>query len=96
MGIKLITLVTQEGSSNSKKGILQGTQEIRSECDRDFFYKNPIDDLLNNVILGNDINEYQHDLPLEDNANDTRRGIDMLMFENTKICKIMDDFDKIL
>ena len=96
MGIKLITLVIQEALRIYKKCLLQGVQEVRSEHDSEQFYKNSIDDLLNDVILGNEINKHKCDLPLEDNSNDSGRIIGILNFEDTKVRKIADHFDKTL
>lgn len=97
MGIKQISLVFQEGLSNSKKGILEVTDKIKSESSREKNFKDKVDHLLNNVILGNSINKYQFDLSLEGNPSGTGRRTGVLNFEDTKLKKkIMDNLDNIL
>ena len=94
--IKQLILVLQDGLSNAKKGTLERSYQIKSERCREEFYKDSIDRLFNNFILGNQISKYKFDLPLEDNINGADRRIGVLNFENTKVRKMMDNLDKVL
>ena len=82
--------------SNSKKSFLEGIQEIKLERGREQFYKYSIDYLFNSFMLENEIDKCNCDSPLEDNPNGPGRRIGALKFENTKVRKIMDAFDKVL
>ena len=82
--------------SNAKKITPDGTRNIRSESSHVDFYKQSIGQLFNIVILGNEINKCQLDLPLEDNPNGLGRRIGVLNVENTKIRKTLDKFYQII
>jgi len=96
IGIKILCLILQDGLSNAKGGLLVGTSNVRSEQKREEIYKKRIENLINTSIIGNEINKYQYDLPLEDDPNGTGRRIGIINFENTKVRKILDNIHEIV
>ena len=85
VSVKVMTLMLQDGLINAKGSLLENTNNVNSHHIREEIHKSSINVLLNNHILGNDINKHQHDLPLEDNPSGTGRRIGIVNFENTKV-----------
>ena len=86
----------QDCLSNSKKGTFEEAQHAKSELRREEFHKDSIYRLFKNIILGNEVKKHQFDFPLEYNPNREGRRIGVPNFENTKVRKIVENFDKVL
>ena len=67
IGLKLLTLMCKEGLTNTKGKILNVIQSIGSENKREKFYRENIENLFNNSIIGSGHNIFQFVLPLEKN-----------------------------
>ena len=65
IGLKLLTLMCKEGLTNTKGKILNVIQSIGSENKREKFYRENIENLFNNSIIGSGHNIFQFALPLE-------------------------------
>ena len=65
IGLKLLTLMCKEGLTNTKGKILNVIQSIGSENKREKFYRENIENLFNNSIIGSGHNIFQFVLPLE-------------------------------
>ena len=65
IGLKLLTLMCKEGLTNAKGRILNVIQSIGSENKREKFYRENIENLFNNSIIGSGHNIFQFVLPLE-------------------------------
>ena len=65
IGLKLLTLMCKEGLTNTKGKILNVIQSIGSENKREKFYRENIENLFNNSIIGSGHNILQYVLPLE-------------------------------
>ena len=48
IGLKVLTLILQDGLSNAKGGLLSSTSSVRSESRRENMFKSSIDELFNN------------------------------------------------
>ena len=96
VGLKIMSLILQDGLSNAKGSLLPSTQNIRSEYQREQIYNKHIEGLFNTTILGNMINKYQHDLPLEDDPKGSSRIIGVINFENNKVRNIIQILEKII
>ena len=59
-------------------------------------FKSSIDELFNIEILGNSVNKYQYDMPLEDDPNGTGRRLGVINFEKSKVRKTLCSIDKII
>jgi len=94
--IKIFTLMLQDGLSNAKAGLISATNNIRSEQKKEKIFKTLIENVLNTQIIGNNINKYQYELPLEDDPNGTGRRIGIINFKNSKVRKILENINKII
>jgi len=84
VGIKVISIILQDSFSNMKEELLESTSNINSEHRREEIYKSSINLLLNNHVLGNNINKYQYDLLLENNPSGIGRRIGIINFQTYK------------
>ena len=96
LGLKVLTLILQDGLSNAKGSLLPSTINVRSENKREEICKKKIEDMINNSILGSDCKKYQCELPLEPNPNGTGRRIGIINLENSKVRKIIENLHDIV
>ena len=83
VGIKILTLILQDGLSNAKWALLSCTSSANGETAKEIVFKKN-DDLFNYKILGDNVNKYQYDLPLELDPNGAGRRLGIINFETLK------------
>jgi hypothetical protein len=90
VGLKLLSMLLQEGFANVKKGYLFG--HIRSEKERISAYAQRIENILNTVILGDEDGPAQWALPYD--AENKTVGI--ICLDNNRIRKILMEYELIV
>ena len=85
IGLKIISLILQDGLSNAKGGLLQSTSGINNRYKKEDLHKSSLNVLMKKTILGNDTNKFQFDLPLEKDPSGHSRRQGIINFKNTKV-----------
>ena len=87
VSVTIITLILQDSLGNAKGRHLENTHNVNSDHKREEMWKSFINLLLNNHILGNNINEHQCDLPLADNPSGAGRRIGNVILKTQRLEK---------
>ena len=75
VGLKIVTLILQDGLRNAKDSLLPYTQHVRSEYQIEQIYKKSIEGLFNTKILGNTINKHHCDVPPKNDLTGSSHGM---------------------
>jgi len=90
IGIKILTMLLMEGFSNAQKGLLFGNK--RSEKDRITAYAELIENIFNNVILGDDDGPAQWNVPMDDDG----KMVGAITLDNNRIRQVIDNLELLI
>lgn len=96
---KMITLLLIEGMNNAESGKLDCVKNIceRFHNKRVEAFTNEIEDLINNKLVGNDINPFSWSVPIEQSrADPTRKVLGTIHLDNTRTRKMMKALDQVV